>query len=124
MLPAVRQRRDHLPHRHPRHLRHPRMPGSGRSPAGPQGRRYRRFPLMKRLLAVVLAASMLLVGACSKDAAPAPGTSGAKGTLAFSAWPGWFPWQVAQEQGPVSAHGVDVELQYFDNYLDSLTPPA
>jgi NitT/TauT family transport system substrate-binding protein len=76
---------------------------------------------MKRVLAAVLAASLLLVSACSKDEAPAPGTSGAKVTLAFSAWPGWFPWQVAQEQGLFTANGVDVELKYFDNYLDSLT---
>jgi NitT/TauT family transport system substrate-binding protein len=45
-------------------------------------------------------------------------------TLAFSAWPGWFPWQVAQEQGLFTANGVDVELKYFDNYLDSLTALA
>ncbi len=47
-----------------------------------------------------------------------------KVTLAFSAWPGWFPWQVAQEQGLFATNGVDVELKYFDNYLDSLTALA
>lgn len=76
---------------------------------------------MKRMLAVAVAASLLLVSACGKQEEPAPGTSGVKVTLAFSAWPGWFPWQVAQEQGLFTANGVDVELKYFDNYLDSLT---
>ncbi len=42
-------------------------------------------------------------------------------TLAFSAWPGWFPWEVAAKKGLFAANGVDVELKYFDNYLDSLT---
>ncbi len=77
---------------------------------------------MKRILAA-LAVTTVLVGtaACGSDETPAPGTSGAKVTLAFSAWPGWFPWQVAQEKGLFQANGVDVELKYFDNYLDSLT---
>jgi NitT/TauT family transport system substrate-binding protein len=77
---------------------------------------------MKRILAA-LAVTTVLVGtaACGGDETPTPGTSGAKVTLAFSAWPGWFPWQVAQEKGLFQANGVDVELKYFDNYLDSLT---
>jgi NitT/TauT family transport system substrate-binding protein len=79
---------------------------------------------MKRILAPVLALSLLLVSACGSSDTPAPGTSGTKVTLAFSAWPGWFPWQVAQEQGLFTANGVDVELKYFDNYLDSLTALA
>ena len=32
-------------------------------------------------------------------------------TLGFSAWPGWFPWQVAQEQGLFAKNDVNVELQ-------------
>ena len=45
-------------------------------------------------------------------------------TLAFSAWPGWFPWQVAEEKGLFAANGVNVELKYFDSYTDSLTALA
>lgn len=41
-------------------------------------------------------------------------------TLGFSAWPGWFPWQVAEEQGLFEENGVDVELTWFDGYLDSI----
>lgn len=44
--------------------------------------------------------------------------------LGFSAWPGWFPWQVAEEQGLFATHGVAVELTYFDSYTDSLTALA
>jgi NitT/TauT family transport system substrate-binding protein len=76
---------------------------------------------MKRILAIA-ATLALLAGAvaCGSTAKPATGTSGAKVTLAFSAWPGWFPWEVAQEKGIFAKNGVDVELKYFDNYLDSL----
>lgn len=41
-------------------------------------------------------------------------------TLGFSAWPGWFPWQVAAEQGLFEENGVAVNLQWFDGYLDSI----
>ncbi|NJO39248.1 MAG: ABC transporter substrate-binding protein [Cyanobacteria bacterium RU_5_0] len=41
--------------------------------------------------------------------------------LGFSAWPGWFPWQVAQEQGIFEATNVPVELKWFDGYLESIS---
>ncbi|MEB3226299.1 MAG: ABC transporter substrate-binding protein [Synechococcus sp.] len=41
-------------------------------------------------------------------------------TLGFSAWPGWFPWQIAAEKGLFEANGVDVNLTWFDGYLDSI----
>ncbi|HEY9672999.1 MAG TPA: ABC transporter substrate-binding protein [Waterburya sp.] len=40
--------------------------------------------------------------------------------LGFSAWPGWFPWQVAQDQGIFKANNVPVELKWFDGYLESI----
>ncbi|MGG6296890.1 ABC transporter substrate-binding protein [Leptolyngbya sp. AN02str] len=41
--------------------------------------------------------------------------------LGFSAWPGWFPWQVAQEEGLFQAQNVPVELKWFDGYLESIS---
>jgi NitT/TauT family transport system substrate-binding protein len=77
---------------------------------------------MKRIVALLSAITLLAsVAACSTKDTPAAGTTGPKVTLAFSAWPGWFPWQVAQEKGLFAANGVDVELKYFDDYLSSLT---
>jgi NitT/TauT family transport system substrate-binding protein len=40
--------------------------------------------------------------------------------LGFSAWPGWFPWQVAQEQKIFAANKVSVDLKWFDGYLESI----
>jgi NitT/TauT family transport system substrate-binding protein len=40
--------------------------------------------------------------------------------LGFSAWPGWFPWQVAEEAGIFDQVGVNVELVWFEGYLDSI----
>jgi NitT/TauT family transport system substrate-binding protein len=41
--------------------------------------------------------------------------------LGFSAWPGWFPWQVAQEKEIFAKSKVGVNLKWFDNYADSIT---
>jgi NitT/TauT family transport system substrate-binding protein len=73
--------------------------------------------LIRRLL--VVACALALVGAVA-GCDPTGATPLRKITLGFSAWPGWFPWQVAHEQGLFAQHGVDVELKYFDNYTDSL----
>jgi NitT/TauT family transport system substrate-binding protein len=40
--------------------------------------------------------------------------------LGFSAWPGWFPWQVAQEEGIFKANNAQVDLKWFDGYLESI----
>ena len=73
-----------------------------------------------RLLTAVLCAVALIgtaaLAACSNSSA----TSDTKVTIGFSAWPGWFPWQVAQEKGLFTKNGVTVDLKYFDSYTDSI----
>jgi NitT/TauT family transport system substrate-binding protein len=49
------------------------------------------------------------------------GSSGDPIVLGYSAWPGWFPWKVAEEEGIFEQVGVNVELKWFDDYLASLT---
>jgi NitT/TauT family transport system substrate-binding protein len=75
------------------------------------------------LASLVLALTLTLLAGCNEEVTGGGDTGGQAGgkiTLGFSAWPGWFPWQVAQEQGLFAKNGVDVELKYFDNYTDSL----
>ncbi|WP_285582927.1 ABC transporter substrate-binding protein [Herbidospora sp. NBRC 101105] len=68
---------------------------------------------------------LLLCTACAAAPAGEPAApTAAPITLGFSAWPGWFPWQVAQEQGLFEKNGVTVELKYFDSYTDSLNALA
>ncbi|GAB3677513.1 ABC transporter substrate-binding protein [Actinocorallia lasiicapitis] len=74
--------------------------------------------IAKSLSAVLLAGALLT--ACGGADDPADGAAPGKITLGFSAWPGWFPWQIAQEKGLFGKNGVDVELKYFDSYTDSL----
>ncbi len=40
--------------------------------------------------------------------------------LGFSNWPGWLPWQVAEEQKLFETNKVNVDLKWFDGYLDSI----
>lgn len=51
-----------------------------------------------------------------KNTAPVAGAV----RLGFSAWPGWFPWQVAQEAGIFTANKANVDLKWFDGYLESI----
>ena len=45
---------------------------------------------------------------------------GATLKVGYSAWPGWFPLAVAEEQGIFEQAGVDVELTFFADYIASL----
>jgi NitT/TauT family transport system substrate-binding protein len=73
--------------------------------------------------------TLSLVVACSNPASniqtsnqgetPQTATAGAV-RLGFSAWPGWFPWQVAAEQGIFEQNKVSVDLKWFDGYLESI----
>jgi NitT/TauT family transport system substrate-binding protein len=81
------------------------------------------------LSAVVLVLA-LLAAACGGGPSPSS-SSGASGSgststirLGFSAWPGWFPWQVAEEKGFFTKHGLKVDLKYFESYTDSLNALA
>jgi NitT/TauT family transport system substrate-binding protein len=50
--------------------------------------------------------------------------SGEAITLGYSAWPGWAPWAVTEEAGIFEEVGLDVELQWFDDYIGSLDAMA
>ncbi|MET0236901.1 MAG: ABC transporter substrate-binding protein [Kibdelosporangium sp.] len=82
----------------------------------------RSRPLARLLTAALCVVGMLGVAGLSACTAAPAATS--KITIGFSARPGWFPWQVAQEQGLFAKNGVEVELKYFDSYTDSLNALA
>jgi len=85
-------------------------------------------------IASALLAGLLLVGVvagCGSDdddsgsaattSSEASGSGGTtKLTIGYSAWPGWFPLAVADEQGIFEDNGLDVDLKYFTDYTASL----
>jgi NitT/TauT family transport system substrate-binding protein len=84
-----------------------------------QQRALRRVGALVAALGVAAA-----VAACGDDdgeaASDGGGSSGEPLTIGYSAWPGWFPWAVTEEQGIFEDAGVEVELEYFSDYLSSL----
>jgi NitT/TauT family transport system substrate-binding protein len=75
--------------------------------------------------------AVALLAACGSDSTTsssptAASSSGApsgardKLTIGYSAWPGWFPLEVANAKGLFTAAGLDVDLKYFVDYTSSL----
>lgn len=69
------------------------------------------------LLSAVLIGALLLSACGNKN-----GSGGENGPikLALSPWPGWFFWYLVEEKGFFEKHGVDVQLEWFPVYSDSL----
>ena len=57
--------------------------------------------------------------------AQAPDTASGDNTadpivIGYSNWAGWWPWAIAEEEGLFAANGANVQLKWFDGYLDSM----
>ena len=70
-----------------------------------------------RALGLVLLATLAggVLTACQK-----PVAQDTPVRIGYSAWPGWFPWQVSETKKLFTAADVPVKLQWFDGYLDSI----
>jgi NitT/TauT family transport system substrate-binding protein len=76
------------------------------------------FRRSRRVVAGLLCVAGLFgVTACTSSDAE---NGAAKITIGYSAWPGWIPWAVAEEQGLFEKNGVDVEMKWFESYTDSI----
>ncbi|ANY66510.1 aliphatic sulfonate ABC transporter substrate-binding protein [Paenibacillus sp. BIHB 4019] len=69
----------------------------------------------------LLVVSVFVVSGCSNSGGKAEeGGAGEPITIALSPWPGWYMWYVAEEKGFFEKHGVNVKLEFFPVYSDSL----
>ncbi len=87
----------------------------------------------RRILSGAAALALLVtLSACGDDGggddAAGAGEGGGGGgdpiVLAYSAWPGWFPLAIADQEGIFEEAGVEVELRFFADYLGSLDAMA
>ncbi|MEL6777277.1 MAG: ABC transporter substrate-binding protein [Cyanobacteria bacterium J06597_16] len=85
----------------------------------------------RQLISLCLAffCTMVLAVSCGGPAADDSGGEGATEPAAsttedivigYSNWPGWWPWAIAEQEGLFEANGVDVEMRWFDGYLESM----
>ena len=57
----------------------------------------------------------------AEDAADTPTALNEKPiVMGYSSWAGWWPWAIAEQEGLFEANGVNVELIWFDGYLESM----
>jgi NitT/TauT family transport system substrate-binding protein len=77
----------------------------------------RRSTLIYTVLFIV---SLVVMAACINPAVVTTKET-TRVRVGFSAWTGWFPWQVAQEQGVFTAQNAAVDLKWFDGYLESIS---
>ncbi len=81
-----------------------------------KGWRRPRNTLFIALSVLLLSASIL--SACGKE--ESSGGSDEPISIALSPWPGWFFWYLVEEKGFFEKHGVNVKLEWFPVYSDSL----
>ncbi len=63
---------------------------------------------------------LTLVLSVSCASGPGPTINAAPVRLGFSAWPGWFPWQITADKNIFKDNNVNVTLKWFDGYLESI----
>jgi NitT/TauT family transport system substrate-binding protein len=92
----------------------------------------KRHPRRIILTVVAVASLVAMLAACGSSSstkaadttvAPTGSQAPASGetlTVAYSAWPGWFPLAVAEEKGIFAQQGLKVDLKYFADYTASL----
>ncbi|MEL7332938.1 MAG: ABC transporter substrate-binding protein [Cyanobacteria bacterium J06560_2] len=40
--------------------------------------------------------------------------------IGYSNWAGWWPWAIAEQEGLFAANNVNVEMRWFDGYVESM----
>ena len=81
----------------------------------------------RRLLSLlsVFCLSLILTISCSQI--PQLSDSGTVNTsddpaivIGYSNWAGWWPWAIAEQEGMFAKNNVNVEMKWFDGYLESM----
>lgn len=69
--------------------------------------------------------SLLLVISCSQNPQPSGSVTsdapeGEAIVIGYSNWVGWWPWAIAEQEGLFAKNNVNVEMKWFDGYLESM----
>ena len=82
----------------------------------------------RKLLSIIsiFVLSLTLTISCSQapeTTAPEPAadvSAGEKLVIGYSNWAGWWPWAIAEQEGLFAKNNVNVEMKWFDGYLESM----
>jgi NitT/TauT family transport system substrate-binding protein len=86
----------------------------------------KRLPFMLAPFAVagLTVLALLVMGSSSslpaKEAAAKEAAAATPLKVAYSDWPGWLVWEIAKQKGFFKDAGVDVDLEWFDDYGKSI----
>lgn len=72
-------------------------------------------------MGLLFATALIGVG-CGGSSGPSsnPENLGPAIKIGYSTWAGWWPWAVAEKQNLFAKNGVNVELKWFDGYVESM----
>ncbi len=78
--------------------------------------------------------SLLVAVSCSRSPESNPTDTADNGTtspsssapivIGYSNWAGWWPWAIAEEEGLFAKNDANVEMKWFDGYLESMNALA
>ncbi len=74
--------------------------------------------MFSRRFVVALCTTPLLAGILAGSSASAQDRDPI--VLGYSSWAGWWPWAIAEQEGLFEANGVNVQMRWFDGYLESM----
>ena len=67
--------------------------------------------------------SFLLTVSCSQSpeqTSMSPAADEKPVVIGYSNWAGWWPWAIAEKEGLFEKNGANVELKWFDGYVESM----
>ncbi|MGF1481479.1 MAG: ABC transporter substrate-binding protein [Cyanophyceae cyanobacterium] len=77
---------------------------------------------IRKIIAIFLV-SLALAVSCTRQPSSQSVVNSASKTpiiLGYSSWAGWWPWAIAEREGLFAKHDANVQLKWYDSYLESM----
>ena len=73
-------------------------------------------------LCLAFLCTMLITVSCggSSDSGSSTADEAPPIVIGYSNWAGWWPWAIAEQEGLFAANNVNVEMRWFDGYIESM----
>lgn len=72
-------------------------------------------------LLTIFGLSLLLTVSCNSRSPSSNSQNNSEPiVIGYSNWAGWWPWAIAEQEGLFAKNGANVQMQWFDGYLESM----